>query len=785
MRKSQIKKFKSGKKSMDVCNRIRSALLVGIALFLCIELCSAQERPERGKITYEGTYSGRAAEGFLFLAGSDIEGAITLTVDFDGPAVRARYTTTGKLPGGAVTGLVSGINCRLTGNKNLTVEGECTEAGFNGTLISQPVPERKTTVKFRLTAKGEVSGGAQRPVRSVPDGVGNSAGGGLRESNARSAESAPPTTRESGPPLQTAGGQVAAAGGPTPEQTWNGRSRCGRFEVPIRLEIQTVGIPIKPVGRVWSESSVTARFTWGELEKPFGIAQLKGTYGIDTKQLQFREGEWIIRPTRAGVLNVLQIDGVISKDNQVYKGASLAAVNCGEFSMSADSQVSERLVADGQKALDALLKDIAIKQEQFDQRAKEERRRRGLPEEEQNADANGLPAESQVRCVSWTYSYDAAGRRVRKFCRPALRPGGEIEVRLPANILAENAEITKLVDNPPDPESFFKYQVHGPMSAVGGRGLVLLGLKLGQSKSEVISIVRDTYGVLLSPVAMDAGAVMLSPGDIDTTLEARFPLRSAEKDAMVRLFFTKDKDSTKLSGGRIIFTDRLVALSVLKRRFPATLPAVVKTVEDKDYGQIQLNLCFDRKVNLKVWTNKDRSGRESIIIDSEPWRTDESNNYVSGCSNAASSESPNFVFLYPASPEQRQKIDRQLEDRHGRFVSGQDAKCLAMNLDSERNESECTHVYRGGGRDGECARSTDPSLSTYLEVRNQCTRRFDLRIVCEGLLEKDFGLEGGGKVFIGPITTRTSLFSMFGITPGAPTDLDGKIAACILFHQKR
>ena len=140
-------------------------LLLALLMLWTLSTADSQaaERPSRGQIVYEGTYTGRAGEGFMFLGGSDIEGAITLTVNFDGDALRASYKTTGPLSGASVSGLVSGNSCRLTGRRNLSIEGECTATTFIGKLVHQPVSTRKTTVDLRLTVRAETSSSSADP----------------------------------------------------------------------------------------------------------------------------------------------------------------------------------------------------------------------------------------------------------------------------------------------------------------------------------------------------------------------------------------------------------------------------------------------------------------------------------------------------------------------------------------------------------------------------------------------------------------------------------------------
>jgi hypothetical protein len=153
-------------------NIYRRVLALAFTLLVAqVAPSAAQERPARGTVIYEGVYSGRAAEGLLFLAGEDIKGAITLTVNFEGTAITATSRTTGKLPGGRFSGSVVGDRCELVGPRNVTIEGQCTGSVFSAKIVSQPVPQRRTTVTVQLSARSDQVSKADMPALASSSSV--------------------------------------------------------------------------------------------------------------------------------------------------------------------------------------------------------------------------------------------------------------------------------------------------------------------------------------------------------------------------------------------------------------------------------------------------------------------------------------------------------------------------------------------------------------------------------------------------------------------------------------
>ena len=151
---------------------ISSRILVWMLLFACATSVYADERPQRGRIVYEGTYSGREVVGFVLLnQGTDLEGAITISIDFDGPAARATIRTTGKLQSSVASGLVEGDQCKLFGRGNLAIEARCTASDFTGTLSSQTRSDRRTNVSFKLAKRPDSSSLNNKPSASSPQAV--------------------------------------------------------------------------------------------------------------------------------------------------------------------------------------------------------------------------------------------------------------------------------------------------------------------------------------------------------------------------------------------------------------------------------------------------------------------------------------------------------------------------------------------------------------------------------------------------------------------------------------
>jgi len=110
-------------------------------------------KPAKGSISYTGTYSGESTQRRgRQTASKDLEGAITLEVTFDGPAIRANMKTTGLLRGEPLSGVVEGNVCKLYTRRGALLSGECTVSGFVGTLEYSDGSNRKLEVAFDAKA---------------------------------------------------------------------------------------------------------------------------------------------------------------------------------------------------------------------------------------------------------------------------------------------------------------------------------------------------------------------------------------------------------------------------------------------------------------------------------------------------------------------------------------------------------------------------------------------------------------------------------------------------------
>lgn len=146
--------------------------------------------PSKGKITYQGTYSGRqlkiskrnSPEKGLFGAittelaklsnhnssEKELVGAITIELVFDGPAVTAKYSTTGLLPAQRVSGLVNDLNCKLFYRNGGTMEGECSSADFSG-VIRSPAGDRNPVEVFFETSVTQIVDYEKRDRKNAED----------------------------------------------------------------------------------------------------------------------------------------------------------------------------------------------------------------------------------------------------------------------------------------------------------------------------------------------------------------------------------------------------------------------------------------------------------------------------------------------------------------------------------------------------------------------------------------------------------------------------------------
>jgi|GEM_PF-1154175 len=121
----------------------------------------------RGRISYSGTHEGqlnRAGPPLRSLRTRDIlrsatggstreyAGAYNLELTFDGNALTGRYSGTGGMNSGTVSGTRSGTHCRLVDDRYGTVtEAECTRNRFSGTARVQRGRDT-STMRFEAAA---------------------------------------------------------------------------------------------------------------------------------------------------------------------------------------------------------------------------------------------------------------------------------------------------------------------------------------------------------------------------------------------------------------------------------------------------------------------------------------------------------------------------------------------------------------------------------------------------------------------------------------------------------
>lgn len=86
----------------------------------------------------------------------EMSGAVTLSVVFEGPAVRAKAITTGTIRSFEVTGSRTGSECRLFNRRGDALEGTCSQTAFNAILRSKDSVRTQYDVQFQATATNVV-----------------------------------------------------------------------------------------------------------------------------------------------------------------------------------------------------------------------------------------------------------------------------------------------------------------------------------------------------------------------------------------------------------------------------------------------------------------------------------------------------------------------------------------------------------------------------------------------------------------------------------------------------
>lgn len=103
----------------------------------------------RGRVTYQGTHEGQVRR-----AGRTREhaGRVTLELTFNGSAVVARFSGTGGMNTGTMTGTRRGNRCRLVDDRfGNVIEGDCTRSRFWGGG-SHRGPRETTTIRLEAQA---------------------------------------------------------------------------------------------------------------------------------------------------------------------------------------------------------------------------------------------------------------------------------------------------------------------------------------------------------------------------------------------------------------------------------------------------------------------------------------------------------------------------------------------------------------------------------------------------------------------------------------------------------
>ena len=104
----------------------------------------------RGQISYSGTHQGQLVAARRT---REYSGHYNLELEINGSTLRGRYSGTGGINSGTVSGTRTGNRCRLTDDRWGTVtEAECTRSRFAGTARSPQVAQRQTRMNIDARA---------------------------------------------------------------------------------------------------------------------------------------------------------------------------------------------------------------------------------------------------------------------------------------------------------------------------------------------------------------------------------------------------------------------------------------------------------------------------------------------------------------------------------------------------------------------------------------------------------------------------------------------------------
>lgn len=110
--------------------------------------------PKKSTVVYQGTYEGEATKKSRGNSrSSEMSGALTIQVKFDGPAVTANIRSTGTMKSAVATGSRTGTNCKLYYKNGDILEGVCDQDGFRGVIRSQDGAKQNLAIEFVATTQ--------------------------------------------------------------------------------------------------------------------------------------------------------------------------------------------------------------------------------------------------------------------------------------------------------------------------------------------------------------------------------------------------------------------------------------------------------------------------------------------------------------------------------------------------------------------------------------------------------------------------------------------------------
>jgi hypothetical protein len=127
-----------------------------------------QMAPANGKVTYRGTYTGTVAPlGRSRQPPTEVAGAVTIELTFEGAAVTGRFETTGARDSFRVSGVREGNGCKLYNGMLTSMVGTCSARNFQAVLTPGGARSQPSFIEFQAAAESVMDQDAIRRQREA------------------------------------------------------------------------------------------------------------------------------------------------------------------------------------------------------------------------------------------------------------------------------------------------------------------------------------------------------------------------------------------------------------------------------------------------------------------------------------------------------------------------------------------------------------------------------------------------------------------------------------------